>query len=79
MVATTNEGTGEERKRLINKGRWKGYGPATVSFGDLNVGSYRGSFVSVLNPIDPGESDPGRATSRKPSKTGTPGTCHAGG
>lgn len=40
MVATVvNEETGEERKRLINKGRWKGYGPATVTFGDLNVGS----------------------------------------
>ncbi|KAG6378461.1 RNA polymerase III transcription factor IIIC subunit-domain-containing protein [Boletus reticuloceps] len=38
-MATTvvNEETGEERKRLINKGRWKGYGPATVTFGDLNI------------------------------------------
>lgn len=43
MVATViNEETGEERKRLINKGRWKGYGPATVTFGDLNVGSCLG-------------------------------------
>ncbi|KAI6164704.1 RNA polymerase III transcription factor IIIC subunit-domain-containing protein [Pisolithus thermaeus] len=38
MVATTaDEDTGQERKRLINKGRWKGYGPATISFGDSNV------------------------------------------
>ncbi|KAF8559015.1 hypothetical protein OG21DRAFT_1493418 [Imleria badia] len=38
MIATVvNEETGEERKRLINKGRWKGYGPATVSFGDLSI------------------------------------------
>ncbi|KAI6047342.1 RNA polymerase III transcription factor IIIC subunit-domain-containing protein [Pisolithus marmoratus] len=38
MVTTiADEDTGQERKRLINKGRWKGYGPATISFGDLNV------------------------------------------
>ncbi|KAG9317214.1 RNA polymerase III transcription factor IIIC subunit-domain-containing protein [Chiua virens] len=38
MVTTVvNEETGEERKRLINKGRWKGYGPATISFGDVNI------------------------------------------
>ncbi|KAH0839666.1 RNA polymerase III transcription factor IIIC subunit-domain-containing protein [Lanmaoa asiatica] len=38
MVTTVvNEETGEERKRLINKGRWKGYGPATVTFGDLSI------------------------------------------
>ncbi|KAF8845693.1 hypothetical protein BDN67DRAFT_1006961 [Paxillus ammoniavirescens] len=38
-MATTviNEGTGEERKRLINRGRWKGYGPATITFTDSNV------------------------------------------
>lgn len=38
MVTTVlNEDTGEERKRLINKGRWKGYGPATITFDDPNV------------------------------------------
>lgn len=38
MVATiVDEDTGQERKRLINKGRWKGYGPATISFSDSNV------------------------------------------
>lgn len=38
MVTTSvDEDTGRERKRLINKGRWKGYGPATVSFGDSSV------------------------------------------
>ena len=79
MVATVvNEETGEERKRLINKGRWKGYGPATVTFGDLNVGSRLGYFVSILHSIDPRKSNPGRATSPKSSKAGTPGTCHAG-
>lgn len=43
MVATVvNEETGEERKRLINKGRWRGYGPATVTFGDLSVRDFSG-------------------------------------
>lgn len=47
-MATTvvNEETGEERKRLINKGRWKGYGPATVTFWDLNVGNFLGFFFT---------------------------------
>ncbi|EJD01218.1 uncharacterized protein FOMMEDRAFT_158350 [Fomitiporia mediterranea MF3/22] len=29
--------TGEEKKRLINRARWKGYGPATVSFSDKTI------------------------------------------
>lgn len=38
MITTVvNEATGEERKRLINKGRWKGYGPHTITFLDSNV------------------------------------------
>ncbi|KAJ7591219.1 RNA polymerase III transcription factor IIIC subunit-domain-containing protein [Mycena floridula] len=38
MVSSTiDEETGEEKKRLINKMRWKGYGPATISFSDANV------------------------------------------
>ncbi|VDC06134.1 unnamed protein product [Peniophora sp. CBMAI 1063] len=38
-VPTTvvDEETGEEKKRLINKMRWKGYGPATVMYGDAEV------------------------------------------
>lgn len=49
MAATiVNEETGEERKRLINKGRWKGYGPATVSFGDVNVGDFPELFYFHL-------------------------------
>ncbi|KAJ3723184.1 RNA polymerase III transcription factor IIIC subunit-domain-containing protein [Lentinula raphanica] len=32
-----NEETGEERKRLINRMRWKGYGPATITFSDTNT------------------------------------------
>lgn len=37
-----------------------------------------GYFVFILYSIDPRKSNPGRAASPKPSKTGTPGTCHAG-
>ncbi|KAI6130498.1 RNA polymerase III transcription factor IIIC subunit-domain-containing protein [Pisolithus croceorrhizus] len=37
VAAIADEDTGQERKRLINKGRWKGYGPATISFSDSNV------------------------------------------
>ncbi|KAH7887903.1 RNA polymerase III transcription factor IIIC subunit-domain-containing protein [Phlebopus sp. FC_14] len=38
MVTTVvNEETGEEHKRLINKGRWKGYGPTTIAFTDPNI------------------------------------------
>ncbi|KAK7470853.1 tau 95 subunit of transcription factor TFIIIC [Stygiomarasmius scandens] len=29
--------TGEEKKRLINRMRWKGYGPATIAFADTAV------------------------------------------
>ncbi|KAF9076381.1 RNA polymerase III transcription factor IIIC subunit-domain-containing protein [Rhodocollybia butyracea] len=29
-----NEETGEEKKRLINRMRWKGYGPATITFSE---------------------------------------------
>ncbi|KAJ7047575.1 RNA polymerase III transcription factor IIIC subunit-domain-containing protein [Mycena alexandri] len=38
MVSTTvNEETGEEKKRLINKMRWKGYGPISISFSERQV------------------------------------------
>ncbi|KAK0468020.1 RNA polymerase III transcription factor IIIC subunit-domain-containing protein [Desarmillaria tabescens] len=38
IVSTTvDEETGEEKKRLINRMRWKGYGPATISFTDTTV------------------------------------------
>ncbi|KAK0206225.1 RNA polymerase III transcription factor IIIC subunit-domain-containing protein [Desarmillaria ectypa] len=38
IVSTTvDEETGEEKKRLINRMRWKGYGPATISFNDTTV------------------------------------------
>lgn len=34
LSTSIDEETGEERKRLINKMRWKGYGPVTISFAD---------------------------------------------
>jgi len=38
MISTTvDEETGEERKRLINRMRWKGYGPASIMFADVHV------------------------------------------
>ncbi|KAG6833759.1 hypothetical protein H0H87_001191 [Tephrocybe sp. NHM501043] len=40
MVSTSvDEDTGEEKKRLINRMRWKGYGPASIMFADAIVGS----------------------------------------
>lgn len=38
MVSTTiDEETGEEKKRMINRMRWKGYGPASIMFSDEHV------------------------------------------
>ncbi|KAF5393822.1 hypothetical protein D9757_000196 [Collybiopsis confluens] len=38
MISTVvNEETGEEKRRLINRMRWKGYGPATIAFSDTQV------------------------------------------
>lgn len=34
VTTTIDEETGEERKRLINKMRWKGYGPASIMFSE---------------------------------------------
>ncbi len=32
-----DEDTGEEKKRLINRMRWKGFGPIAVSYTEKNV------------------------------------------
>jgi len=37
-TTVVDENTGEEKERLINKGRWKGYGPTSVSFAEKGVG-----------------------------------------
>lgn len=44
MSTIVDEETGEEKKRLINKMRWKGYGPATIAFADSIV-----SPLAVVN------------------------------
>ena len=43
-----DEKTGEEKERLINKGRWKGYGPTSVSFSEKGVGA--SSYSSSAAP-----------------------------
>ncbi|KAF8639841.1 hypothetical protein AX17_001096 [Amanita inopinata Kibby_2008] len=37
VSSTVNEQTGEEKKRLINRMRWRGFGPATIMFSDIHV------------------------------------------
>ena len=49
MVSTTvDEETGEEKKRLINRMRWKGYGPAAIAFHDSTV-----SLINLLFLLNP--------------------------
>ena len=38
VTTVIDERTGEEKERLINKGRWKGFGPTSVSFSEKGVG-----------------------------------------
>jgi general transcription factor 3C polypeptide 5 (transcription factor C subunit 1) len=37
VTTVVDEKTGEEKERLINKGRWKGFGPTSVSFAEKGV------------------------------------------
>ncbi|KAH9918126.1 RNA polymerase III transcription factor IIIC subunit-domain-containing protein [Fomitopsis serialis] len=37
VTTVVDEETGEEKKRLINRMRWKGYGPISISFSDTGV------------------------------------------
>ena len=46
VTTFVDEKTGEEKERLINKGRWKGFGPTSVSFAEKGVGE---SFCFVLS------------------------------
>ncbi|KIY72961.1 hypothetical protein CYLTODRAFT_366742 [Cylindrobasidium torrendii FP15055 ss-10] len=39
VSSVVDEETGEEKTRLINRMRWKGYGPATISFADSTLPS----------------------------------------
>jgi hypothetical protein len=50
MESTTlDEETGEEKKRMINKMRWKGYGPASIMFSDENVKTSRATCIFSIN------------------------------
>ena len=50
MESTTlDEETGEEKKRMINRMRWKGYGPASIMFADENVKQVCVAYISLLN------------------------------
>lgn len=37
VTSVVDDETGEERKRLINRMRWKGYGPAAIMFADAEI------------------------------------------
>ena len=38
VVTIVDEATGVEKKRYVNKDRWKGYGPVTAMYTDSGVG-----------------------------------------
>jgi general transcription factor 3C polypeptide 5 (transcription factor C subunit 1) len=45
VTTVVDEKTGEEKERLINKGRWKGFGPTSITFSEKAV-----SFPPHLSP-----------------------------
>ena len=45
-----DDDTGEEKKRLINRMRWKGFGPISISYTEKNVSK---CLVALsLHPVD---------------------------
>ena len=40
VTTVVDEKTGEEKERLINKGRWKGFGPTSITFSEKAVGQF---------------------------------------
>ena len=50
-VVTTiiDEETGDEKKRLINKMRWKGFGPASIMFSEKEVRRFHECFAYICN------------------------------
>ena len=81
ITTTVDEATGEEHKRMINKGRWKGYGPASIGFTDPSVSTPFTSHTPrwiIHVELAPYET----ASQRRESKTtsgrkpvGTPSNC----
>ena len=49
-----DEDTGEEKKRLINRMRWKGFGPIAVSYTEKNVRGTITAPCEVPNPMSLG-------------------------
>jgi len=49
VTTVVDEKTGEEKERLINKGRWKGFGPTSITFSEKGVGE-KLSFPRVPSP-----------------------------
>src|SRR5258708_3341576 len=48
VTTVVDEKTGEEKERLINKGRWKGFGPTSITFSEKAVGrSFFPPFVAL--------------------------------
>ncbi|KAH9981862.1 RNA polymerase III transcription factor IIIC subunit-domain-containing protein [Russula compacta] len=53
VTTVVDESTGEEKKRLINKARWKGFGPTSVSFAEKGIPTKPPSNVEeVRNQYD---------------------------
>jgi len=50
-TTVVDEKTGEEKERLINKGRWKGYGPTSVSFSEKGVGECSSSSPAGVGHV----------------------------
>lgn len=50
-TTVVDENTGEEKERLINKGRWKGYGPTSVSFAEKGVGEFSFSSPACVGHV----------------------------
>ena len=81
ITTTVDEATGVEHKRMVNKGRWKGYGPASISFTDPSVSKFFASHTQrrmIRANLAPYQT----ASQRRESKTtsgqktvGTPSSC----
>jgi general transcription factor 3C polypeptide 5 (transcription factor C subunit 1) len=48
VTTVTDTETGEEKKRYINRMRWKGLGPASINFADKGVNMCRGPWICMV-------------------------------
>ena len=52
VVATVvDEETGEEKKRLINRTRWKGFGPIAINFSEKDVPHKPSDIIEKQRPL----------------------------